>query len=69
MKNKIITNEELQEMVSAAMRDENEETINARKTLFIGAGKMLSSVKMDMEASDKTGRPYLARTKHFLGLE
>lgn len=66
-KSKILTSEEIQELLSKHLRDENTETIAQRKTCFIGVAKLLSAVKIDMEAADKMGKGYFERTKEFLG--
>lgn len=63
---KIISNRELQELISKHLRDDDDETIAARKTVYIGAGKLLASIKMDMEAADKMGKKYFKRTQEFL---
>lgn len=66
-KSKIMTNEELQELLTRNLRDEDEETIAARKTNYIGAGRLISSIKLDMEAAQSMGRAYFKRTREFLG--
>lgn len=66
-KTKIMTNEELQELLTKNLRDEDQETISTRKTNYIGAAKLLTAVKLDMEAASAMGRGYFVRTKQFLG--
>jgi hypothetical protein len=68
---KILTNEELQLGLSIRLRglDEDEPNLAEAKTYGSLSGKLLSSVKRDMEAAERTGHPYLQRTKTFLGIE
>ncbi len=70
MENKILSNEELQEGLSKRLRglEDEEPNIAEAKTYGSLAGKLLSSVKRDMEAAERTGNPYLPRTKSFLGV-
>lgn len=66
-KTKIMTNEELQELLTNNLRDENENTIPLRKTNYLGAGRLISCIKLDMDAAKHLGKPYFKRTKIFLG--
>lgn len=67
---KIITNEELQIGLSEALgelklKNRDNEKLRIHAVL---AGKLLSSVKMDMLFADKTGQIF-SRTKTFMGVE
>ena len=69
---KILTNEELQLGLSKRliqMDTESEPNLAEIKVYGSVSGKLLSAVKRDMEAAEKTGAPYLSRTKNFLGLK
>lgn len=68
-KTKIMSSEELQELMTKNLRDEDESTIVQRKTNYMGAGRLLAAVKMDMEAAAVMGKPYFKRTREFLGEE
>lgn len=70
-RDKILSNEELQEGLTKRLRglDEAEPNLAEAKTYGSLSGKILSAVKRDMEAAERAGIPYLGRTKRFLGLD
>jgi hypothetical protein len=68
---KILTNQELQEGISKRLIEmENPEfNLGEARVYFSGVGKLLSSVKRDMDAAEHMGTPYRPHTKKFLGIE
>lgn len=69
---KIVSNKELAEGISARLFDlDNPEgaNLNAIKTYFSGAGKLLSSVRAETDSYDRMGKPYRAHIQDFFGIE
>jgi hypothetical protein len=62
----IMNNSELQELLSQNLRDADEKTRAERKAYYIGAGKLLNSVKIDIEAANIMGKKLFGRTMKFL---
>ena len=71
MSDKIITNEELQLGLSDSIRrlDDAKPDLARTRVYASLAGKLLKSVKCDMECADKMGKPYFKRTNDFLGVK
>jgi hypothetical protein len=68
-KSKIITAQELQERVTAAIREIDSESPNLDKLRITGTltGRMLKAVSLDTEIAKRMGRPYFERTVHYAG--
>lgn len=66
----ILSNEEIQMGLSGALSElkNKNRDLDKLRTHAILAGRLLSSVKLDMDAAKKT-KKWLPRTKTFLGLE
>lgn len=70
-KKRIVTNEELQIGLSSRLLELEDESpnLNLARAYFSGVGKLLASVRRDMDAAQHLGVPYTERTKRFLGIE
>ena len=67
--NRIMTQSELQALLTENLRDKDEKTIIQRKTNYMGVGRLLASVKMDIETAKFLGKPLFKRTKEYLEIK
>ena len=66
-KNRCVTNEELQHLISDRLRGFHKNAdVQRIKTFYIGAKTLLNSVKIDIDSSKFTNGKLLERTKQFL---